>query len=477
MSFLYISLQIVLVTTYVMVLRMALKISRQLNPLLGWLIGLAFFLIVPLSIMVLNGGFVLADKLDVGQNWATIDLTTGKFLLPYLVVWTSLMSSCMAIFLFLPLTPIENSEAWTFSRTALQRAILISMGLSVVDWTYMIHLVGGMDVFLVSHWYHRNEELVSQYGDLFVLLEHLSLVNQIVFTSCAIFYTSLGLKQRDTKWAFSALIFLFLLLEIVMSGNRIFFACYLLGLVTAAWIHGRRRLLVGMIALSPVIIMIFSLWASVRRDLSAIPDSLDTAIQAESGNRTMKSIMEAAMDVTEGMDALLLMHITNDFGTRLPYLYGLSYSRAITSPVPRFLYPHKPKNFTDFLANTYLPGEETSLNATAVGEMYANFGPFTVFLFPLLSLGMVFLTAWGAKKQAKHGLLLPLLFVLAIWAARSTVEDSFIILLLAYLLIFVFRLEKGLVPRPRRMHVTPATGADGLPRKADIGPGLATETD
>jgi hypothetical protein len=477
MSFVYISLQVVLVAIFALVLRMALKASRGLNPILGWLIGLAFFLIVPLSIMVLNGGFVLPSKFDVGQNWATIDLTSSKLLLPYLVIWTSLFCSCVAIFLFLPLTPLENGGGLTFSRSALQRAILIGMALSVADWVFMIHLVGGIDVFLVSHWYHRNEELVSQYGDLFVLLEHLSLVNQIVFTSCALLYTSLGLKQRDTRWGFTSLIFFFFLLEIGMSGNRIFFACYLLGLITAAWIHGRRRLLIGMIALSPVIIIIFSLWASVRRDLSAIPDSLDTAIQEESGARPMKSIMNAAMDVTEGMDAVLLMHIVSDFGPRVPYLYGLSYSRAITSPVPRFLYPHKPKNFTDFLASVYLPGEETSLNATALGEMYANFGPFTLFLFPALSLGMVFLTNWAAKKQAKHGLLAPLLFVLAIWAARSTVEDGFVILLLAYPLIFAFRLEKGLGSPPLKVHVTTVSPADDYRTSPAGQPSLTPEAD
>lgn len=448
MTVLFITLQIVLVAVYALVLRKALQASRELNPLLGWLVGLAFFLLVPLTIMVFNGGFVLPPKLDVGQAWSTIDLTTTKFLLPYLVVWTSLMTSCMAVFFFLPYISPAHGERSMFTRSALQRVMLTSIALSVVDWAFMIHLVGGVDVFLVSHWYQRNEDLVSQYGDFFVLLEHLSLVNQIVFTSCALLYASLGLKQRNTKWAFTALIFLFFLLEIAMSGNRIFFACYLLGLITAGWIYGRRKLLIGIFVLSPVIIVLFSLWASVRRDLSAIPESLDTAIQEESGAHPMKSIMNATMDATEGIDTLLLMHISNDFGLRVPYLYGMSYSRVITSPVPRFLYPHKPRSFTEFLASVYLPREETSLNATALGEMYANFGPFTILLFPLLSLSMVFLTAWAAKKQARHGLLLPLLFVLAIWAARSSIADSVVMLLLAYFLIFVLRFEKNPTPQP-----------------------------
>jgi hypothetical protein len=444
MRVLYLILQIMLVAAYAVVLAKVLRVSRGLNPLLGWIVGLAFFLLLPLTIVVLNGRFVLPPRFDVGQAWGNVDLTTTEFLLPYLIVWTSLIASCMVVYFFSPSPAQEERELCAVSRCALERTIWITMAISVVDWMFMIHLVGGFDIFIASHWYHRNEELVSKYGDSFVLLEHLSLVNQLIFTSASALYTSLGLKRRDAKWTFTSIILFCFLLEIVMSGNRIFFACYLLAFLTSCWIHGRRRILLGILALSPIIILIFSLWATVRHDLTAIPDLLDSAVQEESDNRTMRSVMNVTMDATEGMDTLLLLHIPNDFGHHIPYLYGISYSRAITSPIPRFLYPHKPKIFTDFLASVYVPGEETSLNATALGEMYANFGPMTLLLFPLLSLSMVFLTVWATKKQTKHGLLLPLLFVLSVWAARSTLEDSFVILLLAYSLIFVFRLEKGL---------------------------------
>jgi oligosaccharide repeat unit polymerase len=452
MQVIYLLLQIAALSTYSVVLAKTLRTSRALNPLLGWMAGLGFFLVTPLTIIVFNGGFTLPLKLDVGQSWGSVDFRTTDFLLPYLVVWTALMASCMIIYFFSPSPAQEDEKECPISRPILERAIWITMALSVVDWASMIHLVGGLDVFLVSHWYHRNEELVSQYGDSFVLLEHFSLANQIVFTCAASLYTALGLKYRDTRMAFTLMILFFFLLEVVMSGNRIFLACYLLGILISCLVYGRRRILVGMIALAPLLILIFSVWASVRHDITAIPDSVGSALEEESGNSPFKSIVSASMDATEGMDTLLLLHIPNDFGHRTPYLYGISYSRAITSLIPRAIYPHKPQNFTSFLASVYLPGLETSLNATAVGEMYANFGPITLLLFPLLSLSMVFLTAWGTRKQDKHGLLLPLLFVLAIWAARSTLEDSIVTLILAYSIIFVFRLEKGLngqVPNSR----------------------------
>jgi hypothetical protein len=444
MRVLFALLQFMMVAAYAAVLAKVLRSSRGLNPLLGWMVGLGFFLVTPLTIIVLNGSFALPPELGVGQSWGSVDLRTTEFLLPYLIVWTSLVVACMVVYFVLPCSVQEEREVCAVSRRTLERTLWMTMAISVVDWAFMIHLVGGLDVFLVSHWYRRNEDLVSQYGDSFVLLEHLSLANQIVFTSAAALYTSLGLKHRDTKWAFTSVILFFFLVEVVMSGNRIFLACYLLGLLTSCLIYGRRRILLVMLALSPLLILIFSMWASVRHNLTTIPDSVSTALEEESDNSPVKSIINASMDATEGMDTVLLLHIPNDFGDRTPYLYGASYSRSILSFIPRFIYPHKPPNFTMYLAGVYLPGVQTSLNATAVGEMYANFGPLTLLLFPLLSLGMVYLTVWGTKKQSVHGLLLPLLFVLAIWAARSTIEDTVVILVLAYFLIFILRLEKGL---------------------------------
>jgi hypothetical protein len=465
MRVLYILLQLVLVTAYAAVLAKALKASRGLNLLLGWLVGLGFFLLVPLSIIVLNGGFRLPLKFDVGQAWGRVDLSTTEFLLPYLIVWTSLLASCIALYFFLPYSARGVGKENKISLRALERAIWVTIVISLLDWMTLIHLVGGLDVFLVSHWYHRSEDLVSKYGDSFVLLEHLSLVNQLIFTSAAALYTSLGLRSRDTRWKFIAIILLFFLLEIVMSGNRIFFACYLLAFLSACWIHDRRKLFFGMVALSPIIILIFSLWASVRHDLTDISDSLDTALQEESGSPLAASVVNVTMDATEGIDTLLLLHVPNDFGNRVPYLYGVSYSRAITSPIPRFLFPQKPINFTEYLAQVYLPGEETSLNATAVGEMYANFGPLTSVFFPLLSLGIAFLSKRASEEELRHGLLPTLLFVLAIWAARSTLEDSCVMLALAYVIILLFRLEKGLTVSPLNNRVSVAASS-GLGRKS-----------
>src|SRR5258708_131732 len=171
----------------------------------------------------------------------------------------------------------------------------------------------------------------------------------------------------------------------------------------------------------------------------------NASIEDESyGDRRLTS----SMDAFEGMTALLMLNVIHDFGTRFEYLYGASYSRAIVSLIPRRIYPGKPQNFTAALAERYLPGVDTSLNASAIGDMYANFGPLTLLLFPLVTLSIIILSRWASGRTTRNALLSPALFVFLVWGARVTLEDSFIDFLFVELQIVVLRLENGLFPSP-----------------------------
>ncbi len=440
MRFVYLFLLTILLVTYWSVLAKVLKRSRGLTPILGWMIGQGFFVLAPLTLLTLNGGYVLPEKWNVGNEWGAVDLKNASLFFPYTAVWASLMSTCLVTYIFLPALGKKSVDSDFFSRPALQRTILVTMALTVANWLLIVRFVGGFDAFLTSHWYLRNEALAERYGDLFVLQEHLELANQILFTSGASLHTSLGLRNRDTDWKFTALILLFFLIELLLSGNRIFFALYLLALVISCWLHRRRRILIAALALSPMIAQIFGMWASLRHDLTAIQDSYDAYVEQNVGNPYATTLMDA----TEGTNVMLLLHIIQDFGTRHDYYYGSTYSRTITSLIPRRTYPQKPENFTVLLARVYLPNEVTSLNATALGEMYANFGPFGLLLFPMFTLGVVAISGWAVRKEQNHGLTSTVLFMSLMLVARSTFADSCTELVLIILMIKVFRLEHGL---------------------------------
>src|SRR5258707_726682 len=86
MRIVYLLLLSILLVSYGKVFSRVIRNSAGLTPILGWLVGLAFFVLAPLAIMTLNGGYELPAASEVGLWWAKIDLTNASFLFPYLVV-------------------------------------------------------------------------------------------------------------------------------------------------------------------------------------------------------------------------------------------------------------------------------------------------------------------------------------------------------------------------------------------------------
>jgi len=390
--------------------------------------------------MVFCGGYELPEYIHMDIYWREISFTNGNFLLPYLVVWFTLMSSCLAIYLFFDPQAGVKINRGSLVQSGVEKILLLTIGITILDWLITIKLVGGFESFLISHWYERGDDLVTQLGDSFVLLSHISMANQAVFTAALSLYAWMALQRYRIRWSMFSFGFLAALMEVVMTGNRIYLATFLLAFLTSCVLCSRRKIIAGLLIASPLLAIVFSAWAAVRHDLTDIPSSATAYLDDGVANHTVSS----AFDVTEGMDILLAMHMIRDFGSKYDYLYGSSYSRSILSFVPRRIFPGKPETFTGFLAGIYVPNVLTSLNATAIGEMYANFGPATLLMFPLFTFGIALWTRWENAHWHENGLLSPLLFVLMIWTARVTVEDSFVLLLLALCIMRLFRMEKGL---------------------------------
>jgi hypothetical protein len=248
------------------------------------------------------------------------------------------------------------------------------------------------------------------------------------------------LKRQKVEWRFSAFIAFALLLQMAMSGNRIFIALYGLSFLTSCWTYRRNKMIAALLIISPAIILLFSAWAYFRHDLSTIAEDIPTYVEADLGNRAMTTLMDA----TEGSSVMLLLHTINDFGGKFDYFYGLSYSKAVTFVLPRRLYPNKPQNFPVLIAGLYERGEDTSLGTTQLGELYANFGVLSVLILPLITFLILLLSNKLAHRIESHTLLSAVLFLLMIWFALISFEDNFITFLFALIVIRVLRLERGL---------------------------------
>jgi hypothetical protein len=444
MRFFYFPLMAALLWSYWRALKCAREERTPFTPLLGWLIGLGYFVVAPLTLVVLNGGYQIPDFYGANARYASVNLSDVRYAVPVLLIWLSLFLAFQVVALLQPL----KKQAWracdlSVRDQKLKRVIFLTLGISILDCLFTIWRSGGLESFLITHWYLRQEESFAALGDVFVLYAQFSLANQMVFTAAAALFTARKLQMRNWEWKFGGLIGLGLILEMIMSGNRIFIALYGLSFLTACWAYGRKKLVGVILLLSPLVFLFFSAWAYFRHDLSAISDDLPGYVDSSSDMQS--PVMTTLMNTTEGTNVLQLLHMVNDFGNQFNYFYGLTYSKAVTFILPRAWYPGKPENYPVQIARLYEPGEVTSLSTTQLGELYANFGVLVVPLLPLFTILILLGSAKLAERFAHHALLLAVLFLQCISFARSSFEDNFISLIFAVLLMQGFRLEQGLL--------------------------------
>jgi oligosaccharide repeat unit polymerase len=417
------------------------KRSTTLTPILGWVVGLGFFILAPLTFIVLNGGYEFPNFYRMSDAYAKVDLSNVTYLIPFLVIWLSLLLSFMTvIFLVRGVDRRQQRREIELDESSLRRIIFITAGLALLDYSTAIWLAGGVGPFLLSNWYMRGVELASRFGDSYVVTLWLSQANQTVFTAAAALYTHSRIKQGNANWRLLTLIVLLFLVHIAIFGDRIFFALYLLSVMTSSWLYGRKKLIAVLLMIAPALALIFSAWAYFRNDLTKIGENISVYAEQDLGNRAATYFMDAC----DGSDTMILFHLINDFGARYDYMYGASYARVLFFAVPRRVFPEKPPRFAIQLATIYEPGETTSLAATQLGELYANFGGISVVLLPFITALILWLSDKLMQKIEKYILLSAVLFLLFMWSVRATFEDNFVTFVFVLFLIRGLGLARGL---------------------------------
>jgi hypothetical protein len=350
MRLLYFPLLALLLWSYWRALKCARDHRTPFTPIMGWLVGLGYFVIAPLTILVLHGGYNIPDFYQANARYASVNLSDVRYMIPILVIWLSLFLAFQAVALLRP----QKESSWSaadlpLDDRRLRRAIFLTLGFSILDCVFAVWRSGGLESFLISHWYLRQEESFARFGDLFVVYAQLSLANQILFTASAVLFTARQLQLRKSEWRMFSLIGLGLLLQMAMTGNRIFIALYGLSFLMACWSYQRKRLIAAVLVLSPLILLFFSAWASFRHDLSSIAEDLPGYVERDMDSRLMTTLM----DTTEGTNVMQLIHIVNDFGNKFDFFYGSTYIKTITFLVPRALYPNKPENYPEHIEKLY----------------------------------------------------------------------------------------------------------------------------
>jgi oligosaccharide repeat unit polymerase len=420
------------------------KLRRRhtaLTPILGWVVGLGFFILAPFTFIVLNGGYEFPNFFDMSDRYSTVDLSSAGYVIPFIVIWLSLLFSFMTVILCVPGVNLRQQlPEIDIDERRLRRVIFITAGLALLDYSMTIWLAGGIEAYLISNWYIRGTEFGLRFGEGYTLYSWLSQTNQLIFTAAAALHAHFGIKHRKMNWRLFALVVLLFLLHIAIQGDRIFFALYLLSIMASSWLYGRKKLIAVLLMIAPALALIFSAWAYFRNDPVKIGENISVYAEQDLGNRAALYFIDAF----EGSDTILLFHVIKDFGSKFDYLYGISYAKVLFFMVPRRLFPEKPRAFAVQLATLYEPGATTSFAATQLGELYANFGVLSVVLLPFITLLILQLSDRLLQKIEKHMFLSALLFLLSVWSVRATFEESLILFLLAMFLIRGLRLAQGL---------------------------------
>lgn len=182
--------------------------------------------------------------------------------------------------------------------------------------------------------------------------------------------------------------------DVLTSFNRIGLVYFALMVFIVNRKHWKLLLLLGMLSFSPA--KEFSqTWAAFRGrafaggvTLGAITQAWAAASQSaqillrRNDNTTMEVIFEAS-------NIASLNFVVEEFDARHPYLLGSTFLlRPLTTFIPSTLWPGKPKVFGNLIGKYGNDQPEQAINSTLFGEPYGNFGP--LFPIPLVLYILVF---------------------------------------------------------------------------------------
>src|SRR5216683_6676698 len=68
-----------------------------LSPILGWMVGLGYFILAPLTILVLNGGYSIPDIVGANDRYASVNLSSTTYFMPMTVIWLALLLSFLSV--------------------------------------------------------------------------------------------------------------------------------------------------------------------------------------------------------------------------------------------------------------------------------------------------------------------------------------------------------------------------------------------
>ncbi len=426
---------------------LARRTGESFNPTAGLIAGSLYFILLPLTAIALVGEYSLPSHHNASDRWATFSLDTADGLLS--ILYPSITIILTSLF-------IRFSSHWRSSKKQTSREtepasqtiryLLIFSLIALAKWLLYILVLGWEGLFLAG-WLERTEHVGGALGEVFWLILKFWQGNSLLLTSSLIMWLQGPIRTTTPKQAgIVALAGATILIEVFLSGNRIFVALMLITYFSHLLIK-QKYLALLLVALSfPGLSILSGTWAYYRIN-SDVGLGASLAHISEIAISDPNMIPTSVIEMTEGANSLALMAITRDFGNEEELLLGHTLIKVFLLPVPRSIYPNKPENFNLIAAAIYEPNiPGFSLNTTIFGELFANLSygaaPALIFITWLLLL-----YSRSMARSGFHPIKAIALFQAMLWMARTNLSDS--ILLFATVLV-AFSIAQKIQTRSQR---------------------------
>ena len=412
----------------------SLRKLAYVNALWGLFFGTIYFIVSPLLILLGTGGdFTISG---VEGIWQTVDLHKTSLAQSYIyvILLLILLFSTIILVSFFPLQSRFPKQLNRVIRGDIAVKKLWSLIIaSVIIWVYKIYTSGGLLAYLFKTFATRDSAISESSRSLYLLINNLDMVLQIFILALILLIVATRISLKKSLIFFYLFAGFYEILYMMLSGNRIFIVVLAIGILVVFILKRKYRMLLVMGILLPSFVILLNNWIYVRADFSKIINIGNYSEYADKHEFIAK-----ILNIFEGANMLLLLHVVKDYGDTFPFLNGASYIKIIT---PRFVQVRRIPTISVVLAKQYEPDvENLSLNSTFLGELHTNIGFYSIIFIPLFVLILRF-----ASIASLHPLIHNLLFVIVFFSVRTTLSYVVILLILSLILIKFSRLKKGLI--------------------------------
>lgn len=414
MSLIYFSLFALLVISTI------LLVSKNRNDYLviGFVVGLVYFNIIPFVVFLLNDGTV-GLNIESHARWAIVpDISNNpEMIIKYFL---TLFTMLMSIFAYSKFPIVKYRQIHTTLTADNSKSALFFLLIFLI-----LNVIKDMLIpASITHWAEKAYFFNAHFGLL-------AQIFNFFMVGIKFYLLIIGSTIYSSKAKLSLILLISAaLIDVIFTANRIF--SLLIGLVLIIlFIQNRNyRALFLLGTFSIPLIIFMNLWPYIRSTMSYLPFYETMQKSLELLTYGPELIMLTIFSMVEGADFLVSFAIVEDFPNRYDYFYGTSLLKIFVLFIPRSIWEDKWDSVAIQMAQIYNPyNEGFSLATTLLGEIFANGGFIALILLPYLLLNIfayVFKKLKGINSNVNYTFLA---FAITFLSMRSNFSDTFLLLI------------------------------------------------